>query len=120
MALEAELVRRRHKTTSPFRPTSSANPQVEWAPKRVLESSHVPMLSQPEAVADVIVRAAASLKGRDKPITVTFFPPRGNAQPSRGDSDDDRGYLTNVIDHPGQCAQPVEITGVSGVVHDQR
>ena len=29
----------------------------------VLESSHVPMLSQPEAVADVIVRAAASLEG---------------------------------------------------------
>jgi len=29
----------------------------------VLDSSHVPMLSQPEAVADVIVRAAASLEG---------------------------------------------------------
>jgi pimeloyl-ACP methyl ester carboxylesterase len=55
------IVAARDQTIPPDVQRDSANRMSPGAKTLVLESSHVPMLSQPAAVADFIAKAAASL-----------------------------------------------------------
>ena len=51
------------RTTAPCSRSSSASSRSAWGPRPEVDTSHVPMLSQPELVLDVIRSAANAVQG---------------------------------------------------------